>query len=55
MSHRPWVIVVIFPGYKPREIGRTANRADAEAFVRFLQRRVTRGAFYVVFEQGEIR
>ncbi|NJR63523.1 MAG: hypothetical protein HC769_34935, partial [Cyanobacteria bacterium CRU_2_1] len=53
MSHRPWVIVAVFPGHKPREIGRTQNRSDAEAYVRFLQRRVPQGRFYVMFDPGD--
>jgi hypothetical protein len=50
MSYRPWVIMAIFPGYPPREVGRTRHRADAEAYVRFLQRYMTQGSFYVMFE-----
>lgn len=48
--HRPWTIVATFPGHKPKEIGRVRNRADADAHVRFLQRHVPQGAFYVVFD-----
>lgn len=48
--HRPWVIVAIFSDHKPEELGRTYHRADAEAHVRFLQRYVKQGAFYVMFD-----
>ncbi|KAM3091680.1 hypothetical protein ACKFKG_25025 [Phormidesmis sp. 146-35] len=50
MSYRPWAIVAIFPGHRPREIVRTVTRSDAEAFARFLNRSVKQGNFYVVFD-----
>lgn len=52
-AHRPWVVVVIMPQQKPRPIGRYANRSDAEATLRFLQRKVPNGAFYVIFDPAE--
>jgi hypothetical protein len=52
MSDRPWIVMAIFPGHKPREVGRTCHRADADAYVRFLQRHLREGEFYVVFEGG---
>lgn len=49
-NYRPWAIMAAFPGKKPHEIGRTCHRADADAYVRFLQRHISQAAFYVVFE-----
>lgn len=48
--HRPYLVVASFPGEMPRAIGRTYNKSDAEANVRFLQRRMTDGSFYIVFD-----
>lgn len=45
-----YAIIAAMPNHKPREIGRTRNRADADDMVRFLQRRVKGGRFYVVFD-----
>jgi hypothetical protein len=54
MDHlQPWQIIAVFPGHKPKPIGRTHNRADADDMVRFLQRKVPTGAFYVVFDPDE--
>ncbi|WP_416671058.1 hypothetical protein [Egbenema bharatensis] len=50
---QPWQIIAVFPGLKPKPIGRTHNRADADDMVRFLQRKVPTGAFYVVFDPTE--
>ncbi|NJO43293.1 MAG: hypothetical protein HC769_24370 [Cyanobacteria bacterium CRU_2_1] len=47
---RPYAIVAIFPGHKPKIIGRRRNRSDAEDMVRFLQRRIPNGTFYVMFD-----
>jgi hypothetical protein len=41
------------PGHKPRAIGRSNNRIDADSMVRFLQRKVPNGAFYVIFDPEE--
>lgn len=49
----PYAIVAAFPGYKPKAIGRTYNRADADEMVRFLQRRIPNATFYVMFEPEE--
>lgn len=49
---RPWVIIAAFPMHKPTAIWRTCHRADADAYVRFLQRHVTEGTFYVVFDDS---
>ncbi len=46
---QPWLIVAAFPTHHPRTIGRTRNRSDAEAMVRFLQRKIPNGSFSVVF------
>jgi hypothetical protein len=48
--HHPYLIVAAFPGKMPRAIGRTYNQSDAEEHVRFLQRRMNEGMFYIVFE-----
>jgi hypothetical protein len=53
MSHRPWVIIAVFPGYKHKELWRTYHRSDAEAYVRFLKRSIPQGDFYVVFDWEE--
>jgi hypothetical protein len=53
-NERPsYAIIAAMPNHKPREIGRTCNRADAEDTVRFLQRRVKDGRFYVVFDPAD--
>ncbi|NJN57311.1 MAG: hypothetical protein HC879_07300 [Leptolyngbyaceae cyanobacterium SL_5_9] len=43
-SNQPWLIVAVFPGHHPKVIGRTCNRADADATVRFLRWRGIGGA-----------
>lgn len=48
--HRPYLVVAAFPGEMPRAIARTYNQSDAEDHVRFLQRRMSGGKFYVVFD-----
>lgn len=48
-----WVLVAVMPQHKPHPIGRFANRSDAEAMMRFLQRKVANGAFYVLFDPGD--
>lgn len=50
MSNRDWAIVAVFPGHKPKTIGRTCHRADADAYLRFLQRHITQGSFYVLYD-----
>jgi len=50
---RPWQVVAVFPGHKPKAIGRTHNRTDADAMVRFLRRKILTGSFYVVFDPDE--
>lgn len=53
-NERPsYAIIAAMPNHKPREIGRTCNRADADDMVRFLQRRVKDGKFYVVFDPAD--
>lgn len=52
-NSRPWVIMAVFPGHKPTAISRTCHRADADAYVRFLQRHIPEGDFYVVFEADD--
>lgn len=49
-TDRPYAIVAVFPGHKPKIISRTHNRSDAEDIVRFLQRRVPNATFYMIFE-----
>jgi hypothetical protein len=49
-QHCPYLVVVIFAGRMPQIIGRTYNRADAEAQVRFLQRQMKNGSFFVAFD-----
>jgi hypothetical protein len=49
-QHCPYLVVAIFSGRMPQIVGRTFNRADAEAHVRFLQRRLAAGSFFVAFE-----
>jgi hypothetical protein len=49
----PYAIIAAFPGHKPKAIGHTHNRVDADAMVRFLQRRIPHGAFYVIFTPPE--
>lgn len=46
----PYLVVANFPGRMPQIVGRTYNRADAEAQVRFLQRQIKNGSFFVAFE-----
>ncbi|XHX77917.1 MAG: hypothetical protein RBJ76_26355 [Stenomitos frigidus ULC029] len=46
----PYLIVAAFPKGMPRTIARTYNQSDAEDHVRFLQRRLPKGEFYVVFD-----
>lgn len=48
--YRPYLVVAAFPKEMPRTIARTYNKSDAEDHVRFLQRRMPRGEFYVVFD-----
>lgn len=49
-TNRPYAIVAVFPGHKPKIISRTHNRSDAEDIVRFLQHRVPNATFYMIFE-----
>lgn len=49
-NSRFYLVIVSTPGHKPTAIGRLANRVDADAMVRFLQRKVPNKTFYVVFE-----
>lgn len=49
-QHYPYLVVAIFAGRMPQIIGRTYNRADAEFQVRFLQRQMKNGSFFVAFE-----
>ncbi len=49
-QHCPYLLVAIFSGRMPQIIGRAYNPSDAEAQVRFLQRRVKNGSFLVAFE-----
>lgn len=48
--HRPYLIVAAFPKAVPRIIACTYDKTDAEDHVRFLQRRIPGGKFYVVFD-----
>ncbi|KAM3099480.1 hypothetical protein ACKFKF_14405 [Phormidesmis sp. 146-12] len=48
--HRPYAVVAVMPGHKPREIGQFNNRSDADAMVRFLRRSVPAGDFFVTFD-----
>jgi hypothetical protein len=52
-ADHPWVLVAVMPQHKPRPIGQFVNRSDAEAMMRFLQRKVPSGAFYVLFDPGD--
>jgi hypothetical protein len=52
-SSRPYAIIAAMPGHKPRAIGRSNNRIDADSMARFLQRKVPNGAFYVIFDPEE--
>ena len=38
------------PGHKPRVGGSVNSRSDGDLMVRFLQRKVATGAFYLIFE-----
>lgn len=53
-QHCPYLIVAAFPKRMPQIIGRTYKRADAEAHMRFLQRRMTQGTFYLVYDPEPI-
>ena len=53
-SYRPYIIVAAFPGQLPRAIGRMYNQSDADDHVRFLQRQVAQGSFYVVFDPPQV-
>jgi len=53
-SYRPYIIVAAFPGHLPRAIARFYNQSDADDQVRFLQRQVGQGAFYVVFDPPQV-
>lgn len=53
MNYKAWVIFAVFPGHPPKPIARLYNRSDAEDHMRFLQRWMAQGSFYVVFESGE--
>jgi hypothetical protein len=52
-SRQPYAIVAVFPARKPKAIGRTRNRSDAEDMARFLGRKIPKGAFYVIFDPEE--
>lgn len=49
-SDRPYLVIAAMPGHKPRIVGRANNRIDGDRMVRFLQRKVATGAFYLIFE-----
>ena len=53
-SYRPYAIVAAFPGQLPRAICRLCNQSDADDQVRFLQRMVGQGSFYVVFDPPQV-
>ncbi|HAZ46934.1 MAG TPA: hypothetical protein DDW76_34375 [Cyanobacteria bacterium UBA11369] len=53
-SRQPYAIVAVFPGRKPKGVGRTRNRSDAEDMARFLGIKIPKGAFYVIFDPEEI-
>lgn len=50
---RPWALVAVMPQHQPRTIGRFANRSDAEAMMRFLQRKVPNGYYSVMFDPDD--
>lgn len=52
-NSQPYAIVAVFPSRKPKAVGRTRNRSDADAMVRLLERRIPKGAFYVIFDPEE--
>ncbi|GET39485.1 hypothetical protein [Microseira wollei] len=52
-NSQPYAIVAVFPERKPKAVGRTRNRSDAEDIARFLSRKVPKGAFYVIFDPEE--
>jgi len=49
-SDRPYLVIAAMPGHKPRVVGSANNRIDGDRMVRFLQRKVATGAFYLIFE-----
>ncbi|MBD2090282.1 hypothetical protein H6F67_10500 [Microcoleus sp. FACHB-1515] len=53
-SYRPYIIVASFPGQLPRAICRLYNQIDADDQVRFLQRQVGQGSFFVVFDPPQV-
>ena len=53
MSDRPYAIIAAMPEHKPKAIGRSNIRIDADSMVRFLQRKVPNGTFYVIFDPEE--
>jgi hypothetical protein len=52
-SRQPYAIVAVFPARKPKAIGRTRDRSDAEDMARFLGLKIPKGAFYVIFDPEE--
>jgi len=50
---RPWAIVAAIPGHSPKAIARLCNRTDAEDHCRFLQQRIPKSCFSVVFDPDE--
>lgn len=52
-SRQPYAIVAVFGDRQPKAIGRTRNRSDADAMVRFLVRKIPKGTFSVIFDPEE--
>jgi hypothetical protein len=52
-SPRSWAVIAVFPGHQPKAIARTCYKTDADAYVRFLQRYMNQGNFYVIFDPLE--
>ncbi|MEM7773825.1 MAG: hypothetical protein AAF327_25390 [Cyanobacteria bacterium P01_A01_bin.37] len=46
----PYLVVAVFPPNLPHVIGRHYNRADADAEIRFLKRRVSKGSYFLAYE-----
>lgn len=53
MSDHPFAIIAAMPGHKPKAIGRSNSRIDADGTIHFLQRKVPNGSFYVIFDPEE--
>lgn len=52
-SLRPWAIVAFIPEHKPKAIARLCNRTDAEDHCRFLQQRIPKTHFSVIYDPDE--